>query len=157
MKLSLLCLFVMVASSSHAMVGPGHGSGPAHPSAFLCDQLKGEQVFASAPDGTIEYCTLDEAKVSSMSLWFSLNGELELAMQTYLAHPIPLQPANTAEEYCRAVGGEPQTLIGYDTSIRSDECIFNEGGHLSMIGQETLFRGPRYRGNLRLTELLSGR
>jgi len=158
MKTLLLPLALLLVTLAHAKAedGPGHGSGPAHPSAFLCEKLGVPKVSADGPEGSFNYCILDEAKMNSMSLWISLNGHMELAANTYLTHPVPPPEIRNAAAYCTFVGGEPHTFISYDRLVRADECIFNEKGHRSSIDQLTLFRGPHYSGNQRLTQLLRG-
>lgn len=158
MKLTIAALFLLVSASAFAgsAEGPGHGSGPAHPAAFLCKKLNGQQVSGSGPAGSIEYCELDEARISSMSLWYSLNGKMELAAKVYLAQPLPRREFRDAADYCEVMGGKPRTLISYDRHVQSDECVFEENGHLSMIDQLTLLRGPQYPTNRRLTQILLG-
>lgn len=155
--LTLTAILLAPAAQSDMREGPGHSSGPAHPSAFLCRKLGGVDLFATAPGGTISQCRLHEAKISPMTLWFAMYHREELATKTYLAHPQPREGLRNAADYCRSVGGEIETLVSYDGKLRSDECVFSEGGHLSSIDLVTLFRGPAHPGNAWLTRLLSGK
>lgn len=158
MKHLLIALTLLATPALGAMrEGPGHGSGPAHPSAFLCQELGGKTLFATAPNGTIHECQLGEAKISPMSLWMFSKGHVELSVKAYLAHPMPRPGVMGPAAYCRQLGGEPRSMISYDGKLRSDSCVFNENGHLSTIDQRTLLNGPRYAGNAWLTRLLTNK
>jgi len=155
-KLLLVLAFITSSSAFAAeRMGPGHGVGPAHPSAYLCSSLKGKTINVYTDAGEFSICRLELAEVSTMGLWYSLKVGIEKADAVFLEHPEAQGPAaRNPEDYCRFVGGRVEVVMIRRESGKIKTCLFDTDGDRSRIGLNTLFRGPSHPGNAQLAKLL---
>lgn len=149
-----LTLLLLVSVQAFAE-GGGSSIGPSHPASRLCNALAGDSIAITLPAGQDELCRLNDAIISTMTLWYSMNSGLEAAARFFLEHPVRERSfgGNPASEYCVQIGGDSQAAQLAD-GTQMGVCVFSENGHLSLIDEWTLYRGPFDTGNKRLVDLL---
>ncbi len=159
-RIGLLTVLFAAFSLAPAFALESGWAGLPNPASGLCLKLNGTPVaYTLAGSGGSSsglLCDFNGALVGETSLWYALNTGHELALDKFLEHPsaTPQPNVNPASSYCGLVGGT-FLLANLANGDAAGLCMFSEGGHLSIIEEWTLFRGPQSAQNARLLEVLT--
>ena len=158
--MKFLTLLLILSTPSFARdLGPGHGAGPAHPSAFICQQEGGKSVGLYVKNlGEAEGCYLGQSLFSPMSLYYFKKVKVSNVYDIFMNPPeVPSEARKSPEKYCRAIGGvveEAQLTPDLKKVVAICQYAVKATGQRSAIGLVTLFRGAKDPRNAALVNLL---
>jgi len=155
--LSLLlaaCAGPQAGGVAPALSGPGvYGSGAPDPAAVKCATLGGSAAQLLAARRQLGLCRVEQALIDDWTLfWATTSHQLGEAARAFLARrPALPSPAGDPAASCCAAAGGRLLPVDDEAGRRRGVCRFEDD---SLIGADTLLRGPEQEGNRRLAALL---